>query len=128
MIKIGIISDNPSAILAGILEQAGYVAVHFPTDQLPPQSDEDIAAWVLDCTDPDPVAEIVAELEPLLVLSNRPAHAATAPYREWCQRVLRQLDKWCADLWQESTDSDTTPEGFAELAGCWQAPPAPQRL
>jgi chemotaxis response regulator CheB len=124
MTSIGLICDHSSALLAGRIEQVGYTTVRLDPRQFGMLGMSEIPAadtWVVDCVDTDSVAESIADLDGrLLALSNRPNHNNTGAYVDWCDKIIRTLDKWHADQWQaEKQSSQTTPEAFSALEGVW---------
>ena len=77
--------------------------------------------WVIDCDDPDAIAEDLADIDnPVVALSNRPDPDDKDAYRYWGDRILRTLDRWTANAWHSrASEATSRPERFAAVKGVW---------
>ena len=118
---IGIICEQSTSVLAGRVRAAGYKAIRVSPEQLTPDELPVVDAWVVDCPDNSLVAEAMAWIETrVLALSNRPDLSDLAEYRNWCDRIIRTLDKWNASFWQNTGEqSASTSEAFADVEAVW---------
>ena len=118
---IGVICDHRSALLEGEMKASGYSTIRVPPSQLIPEEVPEVHVWVLDCNDDSPVEDAIDWLEPdILALSNRPALTDEAGYQYWCDKIIRSLDKWTANIrhpaGEEPRSSST---GYAAVEGVW---------
>jgi chemotaxis response regulator CheB len=118
---IGIICEQSTSVLAGRVRAAGYKAIRLSPEQLTPDELPEVDAWVVDCPDNSLVAEAMAWIETrVLALSNRPDLSDLAEYRNWCDRIIRTLDKWNANFWQNTGEqSGSTSQAFADVEAVW---------
>jgi chemotaxis response regulator CheB len=118
---IGVICDASFSMLAGRIKAAGYRIARVSPAMLASGNRPTVDSWVVDCEDPDCVAEALAEIEvPVVALSNRPAVEDEDRYREWVDRIIRTLDKWTANAWHgKSASGNSDPGGFAAVQGVW---------
>jgi len=118
---IGVICDHSTSVLAGRIRGAGYRIVTVRPADLNPDSVPKVDAWVIDCGDNEEAADAMEWLEPrVLALSNRPDLDDLEAYRNWCDRIIRTLDKWNADFWHAaSIGSATSPDAVASVRGVW---------
>ena len=118
---IGLICDHSSAVLAGLINRAGYRTIRTQSSRLDPQSLPAVDAWVVDCEDEDRVTDAMEWLEPkLLALSNRPHVEDLIAYRAWCERIITTLDKWTGHIrYAEGESSPSVASGYSEVRGVW---------
>ena len=118
---IGIICDDRFSLLAGRIKAAGYRIVRLLPEKLIPGEIPSVNVWVVDCSDDADVAEAMAWIEPrVLALSNRPDPSRPHDYRQWCERIIRTLDKWTADIWhQHSGRKASSSSAFADVEAVW---------
>ena len=118
---IGLICDHSSAVLAGLINRAGYQTIRTRPSELDPESLPVVEVWVIDCQDGDTVADTVQWLEPrVLALSNRPDVKDLTAYTAWCERIITTLDKWTGHLRHaEGKSSPSTASGYSEVRGVW---------
>jgi chemotaxis response regulator CheB len=118
---IGLICDHSSAVLAGLINRAGYQTIRTPSSALEPESLPAVDVWVIDCDDNDAVADAMKWLEPtVLALSNRPDVRDLLAYRDWCDRIITTLDKWTGHLrYAEGELSPSAAAAYREVRGVW---------
>jgi chemosensory pili system protein ChpB (putative protein-glutamate methylesterase) len=118
---IGVICEQSTSVLVGRVRAAGYKAIRVSPAQLVPDELPVVDAWVVDCPDNSDVADAMAWIETrVLALSNRPDLSDLAEYRNWCDRIIRTLDKWNASFWQNTGEqSGSTSEGYADVEAVW---------
>lgn len=118
---IGLLCDHNSAVLEGFIGKAGYRVLRRRPERLAQDAPDAVDAWVIDCEDSDAVADIALLLEPRVVaLSNRPAPGELQPYRDWCERIIRVLDKWTADIRDNrSATASSEASAFTDVQGLW---------
>jgi chemotaxis response regulator CheB len=118
---IGLVSDHTSPVLEGDIKRAGYRVKRVMSERLDEPGLPVVAAWVIDCENSADVAEATTWLEPrVLALSNRPPPSDLRAYRNWCERIIRTLDRWTADL-RHAVDSKehSDPAAWAAVEGVW---------
>ena len=118
---IGVICDHSSAVLAGRIKAAGYRITRVMPENLVQGELPAVSAWVIDCGDNTEVAEAMTWIEPqVLALSNRPDPSQLLDYRQWCERIIRTLDKWTADFWHAQVEpSPSSAQDYALVQGVW---------
>ena len=118
---IGVICDHSSAVLAGRIRAAGYRITRVMPENLVQGELPAVSAWVIDCGDNTEVAEAMTWIEPqVLALSNRPDPSQLLDYKQWCERIIRTLDKWTADFWHAQVEpSPSSAQDYALVQGVW---------
>lgn len=108
-------------MLEDAIKAAGYATVRIEPAKLIQGALPEVHVWVLDCDDDSKVEDAIEWLEPeILALSNRPAPADEPNYRPWCDKIMRTLDKWTANVRHPASDKTaSSSHGYAGVEAVW---------
>jgi chemotaxis response regulator CheB len=118
---IGIICDGSFSAIAGRIKNSGYRIARVSAQMLVPGNLPPVDAWVVDCDDPDVVADAIAWIEtPLVALSNRPSPTDRIAYKAWAERIVRTLDKWTANVrHSRCRETRSSATAWGDTEGIW---------
>lgn len=118
---IGVLCDASFSVVAARIKAAGYRIARVSPDMLSSGSRPGVDAWVVDCEQPNSVAEALASIDtPIVAISNRPNPENRGAFRAWTERVIRSLDRLTADAWHGRTGAASShPAAYTGVEGVW---------